>query len=196
MSEKKFTSKEFLAQCRQCPEMAYEFSVEEVLEGVRHFLGYVGYKLLSPPSVNPVKPEFYAGRCDYKVTGVVRHSVKEIADGLADLRKIKNVMGDVVDYVLALPPVHELWLHEFFASREGIKWFSTIRDERLLIWLCNPEKELVSSLFNSPRDKRFQDYFGPYSNLELMGMIEHDKFVLTRKSTQNQYLKTSLIGTY
>ncbi len=95
---KKFTSKEFLAQCRRCPELAYD--------------------------------------------------------------------------LLALPPVHELWLHEFFASREGIKWFSTIRDERLLIWLCNPEEELVSSLFNSPRDKRFHDYFGHYSNLELMGMIE------------------------
>jgi len=45
MCEKKFSSKDLLGQLRPAPDLAYEFSNEEVLEGVKFFIRYVGYTL-------------------------------------------------------------------------------------------------------------------------------------------------------
>ena len=161
-----------MAQCHRCPDLAYEFTTEEVLEGTKHFLQYVGYKLSPPPSIGLLEPDFYAQRQDCEILGIVRHDMGEFVSGLIHLQQMKEVLGDKVDYVLALPPVHELWLHDFLASPEGIKWFLTIRRERLLVWLCNPKEMTTCSLFNSPRDKLLNSYFGWYSNLELMGLIQ------------------------
>ena len=48
MSEKAFTSKDMLQRLSQVPELAYEFSSEEVLGASTQFLQYVGYQLQSP----------------------------------------------------------------------------------------------------------------------------------------------------
>ena len=172
MGEKKFTSKEFIAQCKRCPDLAYECTLEEVLEGVKKFLQYVGYEILPETLISSYKAEFYAKRHDYEIAGILRYNMQEMADGLTNIRIMKEAVGDKIDCILTLPPVHELWLHEFFASEEGIKWFTVIKDEGLLIWLCNPMDMTVCSLFNAPRDKLFKDYFGAYSYLDLMGMVE------------------------
>lgn len=61
--DSRFTSKDFLRQLHQTPDLAYEFTTMEVLEGVKYFLRYVGYSLSEEIAKKvKTKPDFYAKR--------------------------------------------------------------------------------------------------------------------------------------
>jgi len=162
MSQKKFTSKDLLHQLRPTPELAYEFSNQQVTEGVKHFLRYVGYTL--EENVDEAKLDFRAtrkeGNITYQILGVVKHSMKEVADGIAQLRGLKKELGqeENTDYVIALPPVQERYLIDYMVA-DDYKLYKELRQNAFLVWICNPEEKSVWCCQGSPKDKRFKDYF-------------------------------------
>lgn len=165
MGKGKFTSKEFLSQFRTCPQLAYDFSTEQVLGEVKRFLEYVGYEIVGEPTASNelvVKPDFYAIRKEsnttHRIAGIVRRDMREAASGIAPLDKIKNDLGEKVDYVLALPPINERYLIDFMCE-EDYRWFKKIEKERYMIWLCNPDENSVWSAFGAPRDRLINEYF-------------------------------------
>ena len=162
MAEKKFTSKDLLRQLRPAPELAYEFSNEQVLEGAKDFLRYVGYRLEERASEEK-ELVFYAtrkeGNTTYRVVGVVRHSMKEVAEGIAQLKKLRKEPGEeITDYVIALPPVQERYLIDYMRA-DDYKLYKELRENGFLIWICNPEERSVWCCQGLPKDRRFIEYF-------------------------------------
>ena len=125
MSEKGFTSEEMLSRLRQVPELAFEFSAEEVLEAIKKFLQYVGYQLQPLSPVGSIQRDFHAkreaGATVYEVVGLVGHSLTDMANLFARLVAMKPILGEEVDYVLVLPPVSERRLLDFLFDNKG-KW--------------------------------------------------------------------------
>ena len=161
MSEKAFTSKDMLKRLTQVPELAYEFSAEEVLEATKQFLQYVGYQLQPLPK-GTVQPDFHAkrqsGATVYEVVGLVSHSLTEMGDLLAKLAAIKTVLGEEIDYVLAFPPISERRLLDFLGDNKG-KWYFDLKEAEVMFWLCNPQQETVWCMLGSPEDALFNEYF-------------------------------------
>jgi len=159
---KKFTSKDLLRQLRPAPELAYEFSNEQVTEGVRYFLRYVGYAF--EENVDKGKVDFDARRREanvtYRILGVVKHSMKEVADGIAQLKRVKQELGqeENTDYVIALPPVQERHLIDYMVA-DDYRLYKELRQNGFLVWICNPEEKSVWCCQGSPKDMRFKDYF-------------------------------------
>lgn len=163
MTEKKFTSKDLLRQLRPTPDLAYEFSNDEVLEAVKYFLQYVGYTSEEKEQWKD-EPVFCAkrkeGRVTYEILGLVRHSMKEVADGVAQLRKMKKELGEEgnIDYVIALPPVQERHLIDYMAA-DDYKLYKDLRQNAFVVWICNPQERSVWCCQGTPKDKRFNEYF-------------------------------------
>ena len=164
MSKGKFTSKELISQLRMCPQLAYEFSNEEVLKEIKHFLMFVGYELDEPNKSNElaVKPDFYAKRKEsditYEIAGMVRHDINEIIDGMTPLDTMKNQLGKKIDYVIATPPISERYLIDFMYE-DNFKWYQKLLNENYLLWVCNPDERSVWCPFGAPRDKQIHDFF-------------------------------------
>lgn len=174
MAEKKFTSKDLLRQLRPTPELAYEFSDEQVLEGVRNFLRYVGYTVEEKPS-GEKGLTFSATRCEenttYQILGVVRHSMKEVADGIAELKKLGAKPEEKsIDYVIALPPVQERHLIDYMRA-DDFKLYKELRQSGFLVWICNPEERSVWCCQGIPKDRRFNEYFKVRLGGDLMSML-------------------------
>jgi hypothetical protein len=191
MSEKKFSTKEFLSQLRRCPEVAYEFSNEEVLGEVKRFLQYVGYKLAEANI--PGKLDFYAKRQEggtaYEIAGIVRHTMREIAEGgMAHLETIKKQLGENVDYVIAVPPVSERYLIDFMCE-DNYKWLNKMQQEKYMVWLCNPQERSVWSAFGAPRDEMFKDYFKFKFGVGGIGMLLNAPYRREAKEIQRELLK-------
>lgn len=173
MSKGKFTSKEFLSQLRTCPQLAYEFSNKQVLEEVKRFLEYVGYDMAEPNALNElaVKPDFYARRKEsgttHHIAGIVKRDMNEAAFGFAPLDTMKDMLGEKVDYVIALPPVNERYLIDFMCE-DNYKWFKKIQKERYMIWLCNPDEKSVWAAFGAPQDKLINEYFKFRGGIEML----------------------------
>lgn len=176
MSEKKFTSKDLLRQLRPTPDLAYEFSNEEVLEGAKYFLRYVGYTLEEKGARRKNKPDFYARRSEreavYEILGVVKHSMKEVADGIVHLKKIREELGEkgMTDYVIVLPPVQERHLIDYMMA-DDYKLYKGLRENAFIVWICNPEEKSVWCPQGAPKDKRFTEYFKVILGGDLMSML-------------------------
>ena len=164
MTEKKFTSKDLLRQLRPTPDLAYEFSNEEVLEGAKYFLQYVGYSLEQKKEQWKNRPDFCARRGEggvtYEILGVVRHSMKEVADGIAQLKQIKEELEEngTIDYVIVLPPVQERHIIDYMLA-DDYKLYKDLRENAFIVWICNPQEKSVWCCQGAPRDKRFREYF-------------------------------------
>jgi hypothetical protein len=176
MTEKKFSSKDLLRQLRPAPDLAYEFSNEEVLECAKYFLQYVGYTLEEKKEQWRSKPDFRAKRREggitYEILGLVRHDMKEVVDGVAHLKKIREEVGekDKIDYVIALPPVQEHYLIEHMMA-DDYKLYKDLRENAFVVWICNPEEKSVWCCQGAPKDKRFNEYFKVTFGGDLMGMF-------------------------
>jgi len=186
MSKEKFTSKKFLSRCRRCPDLAYECTIEEIFEGTKQFLQYVGYEILPIPPQKGVKPEFYARRLNFEVMGILRYNLKEIPESITQLQRFKDIWGDRNDYIVVIPPVHEFWLHEFFVSTEGLKILPKIMEEGFLLWICKPKEKTVLSLVNAPQDKQFNSFFGAYSNVDFSGIRDRFDFPFVVNSNRKR----------
>ena len=163
MSEKPFTTEEFLRRLRQVPELAYEFTAEEVQKATEEFLQYVGYELQPPSPIGSTQPDFHAkrqvGEKVFEIVGLISPSLLEgMPEMMAKIRAMKAILGDKVDYVLVFPPISERRLLDFLRDNKG-EWYFKIQGEDLMLWLCNPEQETMWCLMGSPRDKLFHDYF-------------------------------------
>mgnify|MGYP001029267917 CR=1 FL=1 len=162
MSEKAFTSEEMIRRLRQVPELAFEFSAEEVSSATTQFLQYVGYQLQPLSPIGSVQPDFHAkreaGATVYEIVGLVGHSLNDVADLFAKLAAMKRIHSERVDYVLVLPPVSERRLLDFLSDNKG-EWYSDIKQEQFMFWLCNPQQETVWCILGSPKDNLFNDYF-------------------------------------
>lgn len=138
------------------------FTAEQVLRESERFLQYVGYQLQPVSYIGFVQPDFHAKRqsesATYELIGVVRQSLDEAEDALVKLMATKAVLGESVDYVLALPPVSEYFMIELL-TKEQARLFYEIKRQQFMIWLCNPERETTTCLIGSTRDKLFNDYF-------------------------------------
>ena len=113
MEQKKpFTTEEMLSRMRPAPHLAYEFNAQEILEGTKQFLQYVGYQLQSPAPTGSVQPDFWAkrqaGTTSYEIAGIVIQHLDELAEGFAKLKAVKGILGDACSYVLAIPPVNDM----------------------------------------------------------------------------------------
>jgi len=175
MTEKKFTSRDLLRQLRPTPDLAYEFSNEEVLEAAKYFLQYVGYTLEEKEQWKN-KPDFCARRGEggvtYEILGLVRHSMKEVADGIAHLKKIKEELGEkeTMDYIIALPPVQERHLIDYMTA-DDYKLYKDLRENAFAVWICNPQEKSVWCPQGAPKDKRFNEYFKVTFGRDLMGIL-------------------------
>ena len=164
MSEKKFSSKELIGQLRPTPDLAYEFSNEEVLEGVKFFIKYVGYTLDEQKEPLPGGPDFSATRKEPGVTnriiGVLRRNMKEVADGIAHLKKIKDALGaeGQIEYAIVLPPVQERHLIDYMKA-DNNKLYRDLQNNSFMLWLCNPTEKSVFCAQGASRDKRVNEFF-------------------------------------
>ena len=140
----------------------YDFSVAEVLEATEKFLKYVGYELLPREWVGFVQPSFRArrkaGEKTYELVGVVMKGLEESVQGCAQLQALKAVLGEEIDYALVLPPVNEYLLLEFLQEEKG-RWFFGMKEQGLMMWLCNPANDSLWCILGAPRDRRFDNYF-------------------------------------
>ena len=194
MTEKKFTSKDLLRQLRPTPDLAYEFSNEEVLEGAKFFLQYVGYTLERKKEQWKNKPDFCARRGEggvtYKILGVVRHSMKEVADGIAQLKKIKEELGEqgTIDYVIALPPVQERHLIDYMVA-DDYKLYKDLRDNAFIVWICNPQEKSVWCCQGAPKDKRFNEYFKVKTSGGFMDTIANMPYRIESRELRKDLMK-------
>ena len=159
-----------------------QFATEAVLKETEGFLRQAGYELQPPAYSGFVQPDFHAkrkeGDSSYEIIGLIKPGMDEIVDGLAKLLSMKAVLGDTVNYVLVLPPVSEYLMIEFSIEDKG-RWFFSMRDHRLIIWLCNPSRHTTVCLMGSPRDGLLQHHFistGPTNfesliNMKLIGQL-------------------------
>ena len=174
MTEKKFTSRDLLRQLRPAPDLAYEFSNEEVLEGVEYFLRYVGYTLEKKKEQWENKPDFCSKRKEggmtYEILGLVMHSMKEVADGVDQLGKMKRELGEKMEYVIALPPVQEHYLIDHMMA-DDYKLYKDLRENAFIVWICNPGEKSVWCPQGALRDKRFGEYYKVRFGGDLMGML-------------------------
>ena len=191
MSEKKFTSKDLLRQLRPTPDLAYEFSNEEVLETAKYFLRYVGYTLEGREHWDN-EPVFYAkrreGETNYEILGLVRHSMKEVADGVAQLLKIKRELGEKTEYVIALPPVQERHLIDYMRADDQ-KLYRDLRENAFSIWICNPHEKSVWCPQGVLRDKRFTEYFKVKFGGDFLGMLANMPYRGGRAKDRKQFVE-------
>jgi hypothetical protein len=164
MSEKKFSSKELMGQLRQVPDLAYEFSNEEILEGVNFFIKYAGYTFEEQRELIPGGPDFSAFRKEPEVTrriiGVLRRNMKEVAEGVTYLLKIKEkiVIEGQVEYAIVLPPVQERHLIDYMKA-DNNKLYRDLQLNGFMLWLCNPKEKSVFCAQGASKDKRVNEYF-------------------------------------
>jgi len=164
MSEKKFSSKDLLGQLRPTPDLAYEFSNKEVLEGAKFFIRYVGYTLEEPKEQREDAPDFCATRKEagttYRVVGVLRRNMKEAADGIIQLKKVKEEIGEgeKIDYAIVLPPVQERHLIDYMMA-DDYKLYRDLQRNGFMLWLCNPQEKSMFCAQGASRDKRLNEYF-------------------------------------
>jgi hypothetical protein len=144
------------------PFREWSFTLEELLAWVNRFLQRVGYELEPPATLGPVCPDFHAKRkterITFEVVGMVAQHLDAVPQKCADIKQMKASLGDAVDYAIALPPVNETLLIDFFTQDRG-KYYFDIEREKISIWLCNPEEETVWCFVGGPRDRRFNQHF-------------------------------------
>ena len=164
MSEKKFSSKELIGQLRPTPDLAYEFSNQEVLEGVKFFIKYVGYTFEEQKEHHPGDPDFSAIRTTpevtYRIIGVLRRNMKEVAEGITYLKKIKEKLGTEgqTEYAIVLPPVQERHLIDYMKA-DGNKLYRDLQLNKFMLWLCNPTEKSMFCAQGASRDKHVNEYF-------------------------------------
>jgi hypothetical protein len=164
MSEKKFSSKELIGQLRQVPDLAYEFNNEEILEGVKFFIAYIGYTLDETKDKRSVGPDFSAFKKEPDVTrriiGILRRNMKEVAEGVACLQKIKEkvVTEGQVEFAIVLPPVSERHLIDYMKANDN-QLYRDLQLNRIMLWLCNPKEKSIMCAQGASRDKHVNEYF-------------------------------------
>jgi hypothetical protein len=146
------------------PFREWVFPVEEIEQQVKQLLQDIGYELQSKSHIGFVQPDFYAkrreGEKSYPIVGLVRQNLDEAVDGYAKLAAMKTILGKDIDYVLALPPMNEYLLLEFLTGDKG-RWFNEIQRQRFMMWLCNPDHDLIWCILGGTRDKHLEKYFAP-----------------------------------
>ena len=134
----------------------WHFPIAEVLDWVRKFLGDIGYELLPPKPFGSVLPDFHARRKEgetvYEIVGIGAQHTDTVVEVLSKLVAIKSFMGDKADYVLVLPPISEHLLLEFLRQNDGERYF-VVREKKFLLWLANPDEEIVWCFVGGSRDK-------------------------------------------
>ncbi len=160
--KKKLTSAEMLSRMHTVPQLAYEFSAQEVLDGVRQFLQYAGYEIKPPSLIGSEKPDFYAncqvGDTIYTFVGIVGTDLESVIKNIDKLRTMKSVLGDDAECVLALPPISEFHLINFL-SEAGGKHYTEFDREHIMLWLCYPSEETIWCFIGTVRDQRLYEYF-------------------------------------
>lgn len=155
------------------------FTVEEVVKWMQKFLQNAGYMLLPPSDSGQIQPDFLAGRqaadATYELAGIACQNIDDASDGLIRLKEIKDVIGVEADYVLVSPPLSEYFMIEFLTSEGGKRYFN-IKDERFMVWICNPERETTTCLIGGPRDAVLSEYFVK------LGIVSFDTFIGMRLS--------------
>src|SRR3989304_8977657 len=101
-----------------------------------------------------------AGRPEERIKeGEFRHYDFSVAAGVgAAVQARRAVLGEGVDYALVLPPVNEYLLLEFLQEEKG-RWFFGMKEQGLMMWLCNPANDSLWCILGAPRDRRFDNYF-------------------------------------
>jgi len=162
--KKKFSSKDFLSQFETCPQLAYDFSKDEILVETKRFLEFIGYKIVDPPGMDQLelKPNFYGIRevqdKKFKIAGLLIKDMTEATETIAPLDTLKSQLGEDVDFVMAVPPVNERYLIDFMCE-DNYRLYKKIQQERYMLWLINPDELSVWCAFGAPRDKFIQEYF-------------------------------------
>jgi uncharacterized protein YktA (UPF0223 family) len=174
MTEKKFTSKDLLRQLRPTPDLAYEFTNEEVLEGAKFFLFATRVE----------------GGVTYKILGVVRHSMKEVVNGIAQLKKIKEELEEqgTIDYVIVIPPVQERHLIDYMMA-DDYKLYKDLRDNAFIVWICNPQEKSAWCCQGAPKDKRFNEYFKVKTSGGFMNTIANMPYRIESRELRKDLMK-------
>lgn len=162
MSDKKFSSKELIGQLRPTPDLAYEFSNEEILEGVKFFIKYIGYILDEQQKASSDGPDFSATstKSENKIVGVLRRNMKEVADGIIHLKKIKESLGQEshIEYAIVLPPVQERHLIDYMKADDN-KLHRDLQLNGFMLWLCNPSEKSIFCAQGASKDKHVNEFF-------------------------------------
>ncbi|MDY6967425.1 MAG: hypothetical protein SVR08_02040 [Spirochaetota bacterium] len=164
MSKDKFTTKRFLSQFKQCPQLAYDFTDEQILGEVNRFLTFIGYEMSEPPNASKLKekPAFYGKRVTEKgtfvVTGTLIRDMNEGDEGVQRLDKLKEELGDDIDYIMAVSPCNERYLIDYMC-KDNYASYKYIMEKKYMLWLCNADEKSVWCCFGAPQDKIIQEYF-------------------------------------
>ncbi|MFO7962291.1 MAG: hypothetical protein R6U50_00070 [Desulfobacterales bacterium] len=149
------------------------YNRHQIINTLRWFLDYAGYKLVPEKPIGFMKPDIRAVRKNNKIKDeiifVVREGVNDAVEGFRELAAAKCFRQNTIDYVLALPPVSEHYLIEFLIDKE--EWFFPVKDHLFQLWLVNPEKEKVDCLIGWPRNEEFKHYFSNPNMVGFSGFI-------------------------
>jgi len=155
------------------------FTSDDVVKWMKKFLRNARYELQPVPNTCRVRPDFLARRQTadvmYEIAGIVCQNFDEASDGLTELKRVKNDIGKQADYVLVFPPLSEYYMIEFLTSDKGKRYYD-IKQERFMVWICNPERETTTCLIGGPQDDGMNRYF---VNL---GMMSFDAYIHMRLS--------------
>ncbi|MBI4288356.1 MAG: hypothetical protein HY671_08020 [Chloroflexi bacterium] len=114
------------------------------------------------PEIGGVAPDVYGsrteGRQTFGLVALIRAGLGQAVEGYAQLAAAKAALGDDLDYALVLPPAPEFELIRFLTADKG-KWFYHVKKLRLMMWLCNPERNTMSCVVGAPRDRLLESHF-------------------------------------
>lgn len=155
------------------------FTAEEVVKWLERFLQKAGYELQATCNRIQPKPDFHGKRqtenTHYEIMGTACQNIQDAPNGLAKLKAVKAITTTEADYVLAFPPLSEYSMIDFLTSKRG-RSYSDIKQERFMVWLCNPERETTTCLVGGPQDALLNQHFVK------MGMMSFDAFIAMRLS--------------
>ena len=188
MSKPKFSGKDLISQLKTCPELAYDFTPEQVLEEINRFFPFIGYKMEDLTGLDEKgKPEFWVKREDsgktFEIAGVVSQDMTKAGDGVILLDSIKERLGDSLEYVVVVPPVNEYHLIQFLCNDDN-KWYKKLQEGGYMIWLCNPSEKAIWCPFGAPKDKKILEFL-KYKEMTntYFNLPKHNEDLQTRHGT-------------
>lgn len=152
---------------------------EEVIRWMRRFLQNAGYELQHLSHTGQIQPDFHAkrqvGEVTHEIAGIVCPDISHALEALARLKGIKAAIGKEADYTLLFPPVSEYSMIDFLTSDRGKRYFD-IKQERFMVWICNPERETTTCLIGGPQDSMLNQFFVK------LGTMSFDALLIMRLS--------------
>lgn len=145
-------------------EIIGKLSREQMIDLVARFLDEIGYENVPVSQVGSVIPDFHWRRTEggitYDLLGVLAMAPDEVFGCYEKLAEMQDVMGEKVDYTVAIHQMPEYLLYDMLETNKG-KLYIDMKDREFMMWVCysTEEGDGVWCFLGGSRDKMLEAYF-------------------------------------